>query len=120
MATDGVKIYGLCLERLRHQIARTKERAATVSLLPRVILESYTTDNLEELIDILELYDLNDHSLAAVQEKLDELACTVSVLTRERLHFDTDGDGLWGLYVTLKNNESSAPANEPVLNAAAR
>lgn len=119
---EGVKIYGLCLERLKHQIGRAKERAASPSLVPhasRFILESYCTDDYGELIDILELYDVGEGSAGQVREKLDELAYTVSVLTREAVHFAPDAEGVWGIYVTLRKSDAPLPEQANVAASAA-
>ncbi|HAM52442.1 MAG TPA: hypothetical protein DCP92_17730 [Nitrospiraceae bacterium] len=51
------------------------------------LLESYNTGELEDIVDILELYDLEKRTLESLQEKLDELAYTVSVLMNETLMF---------------------------------
>ena len=98
---DDVKIYGLCIERLKFQIGNAKERlneGAAVSD-EHVLLESYNTDDPEDIIDILELYDINERSFEAVREKLDELAYTVSILTRETLTFGITERGHLGLYL---------------------
>ncbi|MEW6117375.1 MAG: hypothetical protein AB1553_10800 [Nitrospirota bacterium] len=95
---DGVKIYGLCLERLKHQITTAKSRAAGVE---RVLLESYNTGDPEDIIDILELYDVTERTIEQVTEKLDDLAYTVSVLTREKLQFDFTDEGHIGLFLSV-------------------
>jgi hypothetical protein len=96
---EGVKIYGLCLERLKHQIGIAQKRAALSSRAEdRILLECYNTGDSEEIIDILELYDVEERSAEGVAEKLDELAYTVSELLREHLTFDYTSDGHLGLY----------------------
>jgi hypothetical protein len=72
-----------------------------------VLLESYETGAIEEIIDILELYDVEAQTFEAVREKLDDLACTVSVLTGERLFFDYTGEGHLGLYLTLEDRAAA-------------
>lgn len=100
---EGVKIYGLCLERIRHQIGNAKSKTFVDRTAPadRVLLESYNTGDVEDLIDILELYDINDRTMEGVLEKLEELAFTVSNLARESLSFDITADGHMGLYLSF-------------------
>jgi hypothetical protein len=100
---DELKIYGLCLQRLNHQIGIAKGRVNSLvsEVADEVLLESYETGAIEEIIDILELYDVEAQTFEAVQEKLDDLACTVSVLTGEKLFFDYTGEGHLGLYLAL-------------------
>ncbi|MDP2157440.1 MAG: hypothetical protein Q8K68_07015, partial [Nitrospirota bacterium] len=62
-----------------------------------IILESYNTGDLEEIIDILELYDIEDRNPAGLAEKLEDLAYTVSVLVKEKVVFDYDEQGYLGL-----------------------
>jgi uncharacterized protein (AIM24 family) len=106
---DELKIYGLCLQRLNHQIGIAKGRVNSPALegTGEVLLESYETGAVEEIIDILELYDVEAQTLEAVREKLDDLACTVSVLTGERLFFDYTGEGHLGLYLTLEDRAAA-------------
>lgn len=98
---EGVKIYGICLERIRHQIGNAKGKTFVDSTAPtdRFLLESYYTGETEDLIDILELYDINDKTIEGVQEKLEELAFTISNLIRESLSFDISEEGHMGLYL---------------------
>ena len=95
---DGVKIYGLCLERLKHQIGNAKKRTGGTAPGP-LLLECYNTGETEDIIDILELYDLEDHSPEQVREKLEDLAYTVSMLIREVLEFGFTEKGHLGLYL---------------------
>jgi hypothetical protein len=103
---DGVKIHGLCIERLKFQIGNAKKRLSESGLVSdeHVLLESYNTDDPEDIIDILELYDINERSFEAVREKLDELAYTVSILTRETLTFGVTERGHLGLYLAINVN----------------
>ena len=98
---EDVKIYGLCLERLKYQIglAIKKVNGDAPSIQNRVLLESYNTAEIDDIIDILELYDVEDSTSNHVKEKLEELACTVSLLLRETLTFDLTDDGHLGLYL---------------------
>ncbi|MDA8083586.1 MAG: hypothetical protein M0024_08020 [Nitrospiraceae bacterium] len=98
---DEAKIYGLCLLRLKHQIEKAFQRksAETGALL----LECYNSGDAEEIVDILELYDLEDRSRKGLDAKLDELADTVSILTRAKLYFGYTEKGFLGLFIDLRN-----------------
>lgn len=92
------KIYGLCLERLRYQIKKAREKG---SISGDYLLEGYNTGEIDEIIDILELYDLEERSYHGLMQKLDDLAYTVSLLTQENLFFDFTEEGHLGLYLSL-------------------
>lgn len=92
------KIYGLCLERLSHQIKKARENGAITG---NYLLEGYNTADIDDIIDILELYDLEERSYDGLMQKLDDLAYTVSVLTQEKLFFGFTDEGHLGLYLVL-------------------
>lgn len=100
---EGVKIYGLCLERLRHQIRNARKRTlgGTSYDSNKILLEAYNTGEIDDIIDILELYDVEDRTRKNVQDKLDELAFTVSEFIREKVIFGYTDEGHLGLYVAL-------------------
>ncbi|MBI5213576.1 MAG: hypothetical protein HY957_09470 [Nitrospirae bacterium] len=100
---DGVKMYGLCLERMRHQINIAKKKSQNTAFGEDDIflLESYNTGDIEDIIDILELYDIENKTIDALHNKLEELAYTASVLIRETLRFGFTYEGHLGLYLTL-------------------
>lgn len=104
---EGVKIYGLCLERLNHQIKNAKNRIKEDRHQPedRVLLECYNTCEPDDIIDILELYDIEERTPERVEEKLKDLAYTVSSLTREALTFDFSYNGHLGLYLSLNGRK---------------
>lgn len=108
---EGVKIYGLCLERLRHQIRNAKDRIGRGNgngdATNRVLLESYCTGDMDEIVDVLELYDIDEKTSAQVQEKLEDLAYTVSVLIREQIAFGLTPEGHLGLYWVIKEEEEA-------------
>jgi len=106
------KFYGLCLERLRFQVGNAKKRiTVTDRICEGLLLESYNTSDPEEIIDILELYDIEDRSLSGVLEKLDDVACTVSLLLREKIGFGLTANGDLGLYwAVAPAEEITAPA----------
>jgi len=106
---EGVKIYGLCLDRLRHQIGNAKKRAKDNAVLcqDRFLLECYATAEMDDIIDILELYDIENRTPALLREKLEDLAYTVSQLLREKLFFDYTSSGHLGLYLTMQEKSAS-------------
>lgn len=106
---EAAKIYGLCLERLNYQIRNAKNRmnGRDWGEMDSIILESYYTGNLEDIADILELYDLEERTIPALREKLDDLAYTVSVLTQEKLSFGFAENGHLGLYLAVKKVQES-------------
>ncbi len=106
----STKIYGICLERLNHQIniAKSRDGKGPHQHKERIILESYNTGDLDEIIDILELYDVENRTLEAVKERLNDIAYTISLITRETLTFDLDHNGLWGLYLSLNSKEKGS------------
>jgi hypothetical protein len=104
---EEVKIYGLCLERLRYQIGNAKKKVTgdAQAIPERILLESYNSADLDDIIDILELYDVEDRTENQVRERLEELAYTVSLFLRDTLTFDVTNDGHLGLYL-LTGDES--------------
>ncbi|MBA4373337.1 MAG: hypothetical protein C0402_10820 [Thermodesulfovibrio sp.] len=104
---DNAKIYGLCLYRLKYQIELALGRAEG-SAEKQLILESYNTSEIDEIIDILEIYDLQEKSPEELAAKLDELAYTVSVLTKHPLCFDYTELGHLGLYLDLDSAAASS------------
>lgn len=116
---EGVKIYGLCLERLRVQISNARGRIKDG--LPRfagsVLLESYNTGEVDDIIDILELYDVEERTFEAVREKLNDLAFTVSELTREKLSFNLTNEGHVGLYLLVSETAGEGVGADKTLSA---
>lgn len=92
---DEVKIYGLCLERLRYQITNARKR---VNGQGRFLLECYNTGEIDDIIDILELYDVEEKTAEHLNKKLDDLAYSASLLVRESITFDYTDEGHLGLY----------------------
>ncbi len=118
---QDAKFYGLCLARLRFQIGNAKRRiSAADGVCEGVLLECYNTGDPEEIIDILELYDIEDRSLRGVFEKLDDLACTVSLLLREKIGFGLTVKGELGLYwAAVPATETTSPAESGEVYSAA-
>ena len=97
---DNAKIYGLCLYRLKYQIERAIGRAEGCGQ-KQLILECYNTSEIDDIVDILEIYDLKERTQKELEAQLEELAYTVSVLTRQSLFFDYTEQGHLGLYIDL-------------------
>jgi hypothetical protein len=93
------KIYGLCLERIKHQILNARTRGEG-----KVLLETYCTTDTGEIVDILELYDLEERTDEGLWEKLSELAFTVSLLVGHTLEFGHGPDGEIGLFVVFTDD----------------
>ncbi len=110
---EDVKIYGVCLMRLAHQLKIAEQKVASNGAYDRFLLESYCTGDIDEIVDILELYDLEEHTGAALREKLQELAYTVSLLIRKTIAFDYTEEGHLGLYLVVA--EGAGNEAEPVL-----
>lgn len=101
------KIYGLCLERITHQIINAKQKVYWGKQHNGpILLESYNTADIEDIIDILELYDIEERTNEGLKKELENLAYTVSVLMREVLSFDYTEEGHMGLYLSLKSEPS--------------
>jgi len=110
---DDAKIYNVCLQRVKFQITNAKQRLnSTFPSVSRLALESYNTGDIEEIIDILELYDLDDRTREGLSEKLEDLAYTVSVLVRDKITFDYDEKGNLGLYLLLKGESAAQEMNK--------
>lgn len=111
---DNAKIYGICLERLKYQIRLAKQRvkAGTGEGDP-ILLECYNTGGIEDIIDILELYDVEEKTYAQLREKLEELACSISELSREALMFDYTEKGHLGLYLSV-NRTAGFPSDNKI------
>jgi hypothetical protein len=105
MSIEGVKIYGVCMDRLAHQIKLAKARLAGLppsSGKKILVLESYNTGDMDDIIDILELYDLPDNDTEAVLNKLEEVAMSVSILARETISFDFCDKGYLCLFLQVE------------------
>jgi hypothetical protein len=102
---EAAKIYGLCLERIAHQTRIAKQRInGGHPHNGQVLLESYNTADIEDIIDILELYDIEARTNEGLKEKLEDLAYTVSELMREVLFFDYTEEGHMGFYLSLRDD----------------
>lgn len=103
MKYDGLKIYGMCLERLQHQISLAKKRIKAMNPpSERIVLECYYTKDVEDIIDVLELFDIEHKDMDTVNQKLSDLADDISMMMRERLEFCFNENGDLCLYLILK------------------
>lgn len=110
---DDAKIYNVCLQRVKFQITNAKQRMnSTFPSGGKLALESYNTGDIDDIIDILEIYDLEDRSREGLSQKLEDLAYTVSVLVREKISFDYDLKGNLGLYLELQGERLAQEINE--------
>ena len=118
---DG-KFYGMCLVRVELQLRLAQERIlkGRERDRDRVLLESYCSADPEEVCDILEIYDLENMDEVSLFEKLEELADTVSILTRSRLSFGYSKEGHIGLFASLTPVTQAGSEAGPVEVAAAR
>src|SRR5512139_984053 len=112
---DELKIYGMCLGRLRYQIGRAKgsARIHDRQVPARILLESYNTSDIDDLVDILELYDLEGRDWESLREKLEDLAQTVSALASETVMFDLTDEGHLGLYLLSGEAAEAVHAQTP-------
>jgi len=109
---DDAKIYNVCLQRVKFQITNAKQRPnSTFPSGGSVALESYNTGDIEDIIDILEIYDLDDRTREGLSEKLEDLAYTVSLLVKEKIVFDYDPKGNLGLYLELRGERPAQEIN---------
>jgi hypothetical protein len=110
---DDAKVYNVCLQRVKFQITNAKKRLDGKPLRGgSIVLESYNTGDIEEIIDILELYDLKERTPEGVREKLNDLAYTVSLLVKEKIGFDYDGKGNLGLHLIIHEDSGDVLGEE--------
>lgn len=101
---EGIKIYGVCLERLEHQInvAGSRLKKENIQDRERIELECYNTGDVDDIIDILELYDIKDKGLETLKEKLNEVAGDVSLFMGKTVEFGFSDNGYLSLYLRLE------------------
>ena len=110
MDLGDFKLYGLCIMRLNHQISRAKEHGRMCG--GRAVLESYCTGDVEDIVDLLELYDLAPRTTEALQSKLAELAADASLFVREPLAFDYNAEGELCIYL-MAQATTDVPEDAP-------
>ena len=105
---EGAKVYGLCLERLEFQIKNALARISKDSRLYNpdkgFVLESYCTGDIDEIIDLLEIYDIPDTKRETVIEKLSEIAYSASLLLGETIKFNFCEEGFLCIYLILNKS----------------
>ncbi len=101
MDIKDLKINGLCVGRLKHQISIARSRDGKGRSLNGhgIVLESYNTGDIDDIIDILELYDIEDRNHETLVEKLKELAEDASLFVDETLEFGFNDEGHLCLYL---------------------
>lgn len=97
----GRKIYGICLERVGQLITKAKQRLNGSSQKGRVLLESYCTGDINDIVYILVLYDLKERTPEGLRKELEQVASTLSRIAHEDLSFGYTEEGHLGLYLTL-------------------
>jgi hypothetical protein len=98
-----MRIYGICLERLSHLIRKARTRLTGKGHWSWVILESYNTGDLDDIVYILELCDIEEHTQRGLRKELAYLASVLSEATGETLSFGYCEKGHLGLYLTVGN-----------------
>lgn len=86
------------------EIARSKIKKENLREGDRVILESFNTSDIDDIVDILELYDIENKQPETVKEKIEELAESVSLMIREIVEFDFAYNGHLCLYLRVNGN----------------
>lgn len=101
MSLESFKLYGICIERLKHQLALARKRVGEQAS-DRVALEGYQTGDVDVIIDILELYDLEERTPEMLWRKLEDVAHDVSLFIKETIEFGYDDNGNLCLYWKVK------------------
>ena len=101
MALENFKLYGVCVERLKHQLANARKRVGD-RVVDRVVLEGYQTGDIDEIIDLLEFYDIEEKTPEALQGKLEDLAHDVSLFVKEIIEYGYDDNGNLCMYWRMK------------------
>jgi hypothetical protein len=100
MDLKDFKLYGLCIMRLKHQIKIAQEQGRMCG--DRVLLESYCTGDIDDIIDILELYDLKERTREALMELLGEISDDVALFLKDhKIGFDFNEEDELCLYCVL-------------------
>lgn len=102
---ENAKVYNVCLERVKFQVGNARKRLnGGVPPGGRLILESYNSGEFDDIVDILEIYDIKERTEECLREKLDDLAYTVSVLVNEKVCFDYNDGGDLCLYLLIADS----------------
>lgn len=100
------KIYGICLDRLSELIGKAKVRMNGSRQDRQVLLESYNTGNVNDIVYILDLYDLEEHTYTGLIKELEFVASSISEVMRETLTFGYCESGHLGLYLAGDNTSA--------------
>jgi hypothetical protein len=95
------KINGVCLQRVGQLISKAKKRLNGKSHQGRVLLESYCTGDINDIVDILVLYHLRERTLEGLTKELEKVASTLSRIAHDELSFGYTEEGHLGLYLTV-------------------
>ena len=68
----------------------------------RVVLEGYQAGDIDEIIDLLEFYDIEEKTPGALQDKLEALAHDVSLFVKEIIEYGYDDNGNLCMYWRMK------------------
>ena len=110
MDLKDFKLYNVCVMRLRHQIDIAQKNGKITG--GRALLESYCTGDLEEIIDIHELYDIEDRTLEGVMRKLEGIAKDAALFVKENIEFGFNAEGHLCLYLVDSFAEDAEPARD--------
>ena len=111
MDLQDFKLYGLCIMRLRHQIQRALDSGRMRD--GRVELESFCTAETDEIVDLLELYDLEDRTRAGLMEMLGELAADASLFVSGQIEFAFNEESELSLYLLAEEAEARSWEMQP-------
>ena len=95
------KIYGICLDRVGQLIAKAKKRLNGNSHHGQLLLESYCTGDINDIVYILVLYDLKERTPEGLTKELEKVASTLSRIAHDELSFGYTEEGHLGLYLTV-------------------
>lgn len=102
---EGAKVYGICLGRLEFQVKNALERLKKDPVLydrqRGFALESYNTDDMDEIVDLLEIYDVPDRKRETIMKKLAEVAYSASLLVGATVEFGFCEAGFLCLYLKV-------------------
>jgi hypothetical protein len=99
---EGFKIHNICLDKLTERIDEARIGSEVRSDKDgRILLESYNTSDIDEIIRIIGISDLRDRTIEGLLEKLEDLSLTLSCFTQEDLIFAFSEQGDLGLYLSV-------------------
>lgn len=99
------KVNGVCLQRVAQLISKAKERLNGNIYQGQVLLESYCTGDVEDIVHILVLYHLRERTREGLAKELEKLAFALSRIAHEELSFGYCESGNLGLYLTITDGD---------------